>query len=69
MSENMAENMKPKGTASQQKRFEQAARDLGVDLDEEKLREALRKTAVDRARGKDHIDKESRKTRDEGDRE
>jgi hypothetical protein len=31
----------------QRKRFEQAARELGVELDEEKLREALRKIAPD----------------------
>lgn len=28
---------------SQRERFEQAARELGIDLDEEKLKEALRK--------------------------
>jgi len=32
---------------SQKRRFEQAARKLGVDLDEAKLREALRKMAPD----------------------
>lgn len=30
---------------SQRERFEQAARELGVELDEEKLKEALRKIA------------------------
>lgn len=30
---------------NQRERFEQAARELGVDLDEEKLKEALRRIA------------------------
>lgn len=33
---------------SQRERFEQAARELGVELDEEKLKEALRKIAPER---------------------
>ncbi|WP_340110599.1 hypothetical protein [Pikeienuella sp. HZG-20] len=33
---------------SQAERFEEAARELGVDLDEEKLKEALRKIAPDK---------------------
>lgn len=38
--------MKPKlPSQAQSERFEQAARDLGVELDEVKLREALRKIA------------------------
>lgn len=36
---------------SQQKRFEEAARDLGVDLDEAKLKEALRKIAPEKPQG------------------
>lgn len=38
---------KHKDDGSQRKRFEQAARELGVELDEEKLKEALRKIAPD----------------------
>ena len=34
----------------QRERFEQVARELDVDLDEEKLREALRKIAPDTSR-------------------
>ncbi len=34
-------------TKSQRERFEQAALELSVDLDEEKLRQALRKIAPD----------------------
>lgn len=36
-----------KPETDQRSRFEQAARDLGVELDEEKLKEALRKIAPD----------------------
>lgn len=35
-------------TKSQRERFEEAARELGVDLDEEKLREMLRKIAPEK---------------------
>ena len=35
---------------AQRKRFEQTARELGVDLDEEKLKDALRKIAPDNSR-------------------
>lgn len=38
---------------SQRERFGQAARELGVDLDEEKLREALRHIAPQRPHLKD----------------
>ena len=34
-----------KNATNQRERFEQAARELGVELDEEKLKEALRKIA------------------------
>jgi len=33
---------------TQKERFEQAARELGVELDEEKLKEALRKLAPEK---------------------
>lgn len=39
----------PVDKSSQRKRFEQTARELGVDLDEEKLKEALRRMAKERA--------------------
>lgn len=37
----------------QRERFEQAARELGVDLDEEKLKEALRRIAPEKIAEKD----------------
>lgn len=37
--------MTGKSPSNQRERFEQTARDLGVDLDEEKLKEALREIA------------------------
>ena len=39
------------GPVDQRDRFEQAARELGVDLDEEKLKETLRKIVPDRKPG------------------
>lgn len=37
-----------KSDASQRERFEEAAREMGVDLDEAKLKEALRKIAPEK---------------------
>ena len=37
----------PTQPKSQREKFEQTARELGVELDEEKLKEALRKIAPD----------------------
>jgi hypothetical protein len=37
----------------QRERFEQVARELGVELDEEKLKEALRKIAPEKRRERD----------------
>lgn len=45
----MQNKMTPKPVPSQRERFEQAARELGVELDEEKLKEALRNLANSRA--------------------
>ena len=42
-------NRKPQGDEySQARRFEEAVRELGVDLDEAKLKEALRKIAPEK---------------------
>lgn len=44
--------MKPQQqNKSQRERFEQAARELGVELDEQKLKDALRKIAPDPQKG------------------
>lgn len=47
--------MTGKSRSEQVERFEQAARELGVELDEEKLKEALRKIALDRSHEKPHV--------------
>lgn len=49
----MEKNTKP----SQRERFEQAARDLGVDLDEAKLKETLRNIAKRRTPRKDDVNR------------
>lgn len=41
----MYKTVTDKPAKSQRERFEQAARELGVELDEEKLKDALRKIA------------------------
>ena len=44
----MGRIVKDQPSTSQRERFEQAARELGVEIDEEKLKEALRKIAPDK---------------------
>jgi hypothetical protein len=49
----MPKTVSDKATKSQRERFEQAGRELGVDLDEQKLKEALRKIAPEKPRPSD----------------
>jgi isopropylmalate/homocitrate/citramalate synthase len=42
----------PADAHTQRERFEQVARELGVELDEEKLKEALRKIATENEKSK-----------------